>query len=109
MILAMAMMFGGMSGMPMGGGSAPRQRPQRKLSPEEEAEVLVQRQATFMADLEKHNANRKANFPKFKEFEVYGLKIIAFSLKNAIRDMNSLMRSNLIQIKQEDVQVQGQV
>lgn len=100
MLFAMSMMMGGMSGMPMGGGSAPRQRPQRKLSPEEEAEVLKERQAKFLTDLERLNVERKNNFKKFKEHEVYGLKIIAFSPKNALRDMNSLMRQNLIQIKE---------
>jgi hypothetical protein len=98
MMLAMAMM-GGMGGM-SSGYSAPRQRPQRKLSPEEEADFLKERQAKFLSDLEKHNVNRKANFPKFKEHIVYGLPIIAHSPKNAVRDMNSLMRQNLIQIKE---------
>lgn len=100
MMLAMAGMFGGMP-MGMGGTSTPRQKPQRKLSPEEEAKELENRQAKFTADLERFNATRKVEFPKFKEFEVYGLKIIAFSLKNATRDMNKLMRQNYLAIKTE--------
>jgi len=103
MFSAMAMMMGG---MPTGGYSAPRQKPQRKLSIEEEAKELENRKVKFTAELERCNSERKSNFKKFKEFEVYGLKIIAFNSKNAMRDMNSLMRSNLIQI-QQDVQVQG--
>jgi len=98
MLLAMAGMFGG---MPMGVGSTPRQKPQRKLSPEEETQELEKRTAKFTADLEKHNAERKKNFPKFKEWEVYGMKIIAFSQKNAMRDMNRLMRSNHLTVKVE--------
>lgn len=99
MMLAMSAMMGG--GMGMSSPEPRRYRPNPKpLSPEEEAEVIKERQAKFMVDLEKHNINRKANFPKFKEHIVYGLPIIAFSQKNAIRDMNSLMRQNLIQIKE---------
>jgi hypothetical protein len=98
MMLAMAMM-GGMGGM-SSGCSVQRQRPQRKLSPEEEAEILKERQAKFLSDLEKLNVERKQNFKKFKEYEVYGLKIIAFSQKNALRDINNLMHQNLIRIKE---------
>jgi hypothetical protein len=100
MMLAMSAMMGAGMGMPR--MEEPRRyRPNRKpLTPEEEAKLLEERQAKFMADLEKHNANRKVNFPKFKEHIVYGLPIIAHSPKNAVRDMNSLMRQNLIQVKE---------
>jgi hypothetical protein len=100
MMLAMAGLMGGFNEMPNGRSSTPRKRPEPKLSPEEEAKVLAERQVKFIANLEKHNAERKKNFPKFKEHEVYGLIIIAHSPKNAVRDMNSLMRQNLIQIKE---------
>ena len=101
-----------MGGMGTGMNYAPERRynpPPRKLTPEEELAELDKRQAKFIAELEIHNVNRKANFPKFKEFIVYGLPIIASNLKNAYKNMNSLMRSNLIQIKeQSDVQVQNE-
>ena len=99
MMMAMAGMMGGLENPSM---PEPKQRPKpRKLSPEEEVIELEKRKEKFFLDLAIHNEERKVKFPKFKEFEVYGLPIIAFSLKNATRDMNSLMHQNQISMKPE--------
>jgi hypothetical protein len=96
LMLAMAGMMG-MGGMPT--YSEPkRYSPPRKLTPEEEAVELENRKAKFLADLEKHNEQRKKDFPKWKEYEVYGLKIIASKQHNALRDMKRLMRYNYLAI-----------
>lgn len=103
MYMAMAVAMGGLGlDKPMlGTPSQPKPQP-RKLSPEEEVEELERRKNQFLLDLDKHNIERKQTFPKFKEFEVHGLIIIAFNQKNAIRDMNFLMQKNLITIKEDE-------
>jgi hypothetical protein len=102
MLLAMSAMMGGVSSTPF---TEPRRRnydPRpSKLSPEEEAKVLAERKEKFLLNLEKHNADRQLNFPRWKSYEVYGLQIFASKEKNAIRDMNALMKQNHIQIKEE--------
>jgi len=98
MMMAMATMFAGMSGMDMPRLPRERQRP-RKLTPEQEEKELEVRQEKFLLDLEKKNQERKKDFPKWKEYEVYGLMIIACNPKNAYRDINILMQSNGIAVK----------
>ncbi len=100
--MAMAVAMGGLGfDKPMLGTPQPKSQP-RKLSPEEEAEELERRKNQFLLDLDKHNTERKQTFPKFKEFEVHGLIIVAFNQKNAIRDMSFLMQKNLIAIKKDE-------
>lgn len=98
LLMAMAMMMGGSVGAPPR-GEPNYYKPKRKLTPEEEAQELEQKKVKFLSDLEKQNGERRILFPKFKEFEVHGLIIVAFNQKNAIRDLNILMQNNLIQIK----------
>lgn len=99
MCMALAMMSG------MGGTQQRFQEPRRynppprKLTPEEEEAELKKRKDKFLSDLEQNNINRKKNFPSWKEYDVYGLKIVASNTKNAIRNMQSLMRENYISIE----------
>lgn len=91
-------MFGGMSGA-MSIGSYHRNRPEpRKLSPEEEATLLEKKRAEFLIDLEKSEVERKKNFPKWKQYSVYGLMITASNEKNAIRDMGFILKRNSLSI-----------
>ena len=99
MLMAMSMMLGGASGMPSMPSPQPRPKP-RKLSPEEEVVELEKAKEKFLIDLQKHNEERNKNFPKWKEFEVHGLFIIASNQKNAYRDLTILMRQNSISIKE---------
>lgn len=99
MYAAMAMMMAGATGMAgMPSLESPRPKP-RKLTPEEEEKLLQERMNKFISSLEQHNIERKKNFPKFKEFVVFDLTIIAFNSKNAVRDMNILLNSNGLSLK----------
>ena len=98
MVMAMSAMMG-MGGMPTF-QEPKRYSPPRKLSPEEEAVEMEKRKAKLLTDLEQHNADRKKNFPKFKEFVVFDLIIVAHSQKNAYRDMKSLMRYNGLSVEE---------
>lgn len=90
-IMAMAAM--------LGGGYSPQ--PTRSYSPRLKPTTPEQDNEKFEAALKRKNKERKENFPKFKEWEVYGFRIIAFNQKNAVRDMNTLMRENYIPIPKE--------
>jgi len=102
-MLAMAALMGGMGGIGLPSMPEPnRYKPEkRKLSPEEEAIELEKRQAKFIVDLEKNEAERKKNFPKWKQFEVHGFSITASNQKNAFRDIGFILKRNGISISEE--------
>lgn len=93
--LALAMLMGGMN--PMGGAvSTPKRKPETREMTEEE---LKKRLEKFTLDLKTVNDERLRNCPKFKQFEVHGFIIIAFNQKNATRDIDNLLKRNLIEIE----------
>ncbi len=102
MMMAMASVLGG-AGSGLGGDwspPTPQPRPKKRvLSPEQEAELFEKAKEKLFLELASQNLERSQKFPKFKEFEVYGLPVIAFSLKNATRDLENLMKQNRIGIK----------
>ena len=105
MMMAMASVLGiagGGLGMTMPETRLPSRPKKHVLSPEQEAELLGKAKEKLFLDLATQNLERSQKFPKFKEFEVYGLPVIAFSLKNAKRDLEILMKKNLIGIKQNE-------
>lgn len=93
-VMAMAAMLGG--GMPTGRRESysSRSKPKPMLS-------LEERKEKFLSDLKRNNDERKTSFPKFKEWQVYGLTIVAHSQKNAVRDMNKLMHYHNLEIPVE--------
>mgnify|MGYP001567219339 CR=1 FL=1 len=99
MYMAMAMAMGGM-GMEMPAQRTKYKPQPRPLTPEEEVIELEKRQAKFLLDLVKHNDERSKNFPKWQMYDVHSLLIVASNQKNAIRDMNFLMRLNLIEMRE---------
>lgn len=104
MIMAVASVIGG-AGSALGGDWSPptpahkRQR-RVELSPEQQLELLEKAKEKLFLELASQNLERSQKFPKFKQFEVYGMPVIAFSLKNAQRDIEILMKRNLIGIKE---------
>lgn len=103
MMMAMASVLGGAGSGLVGGDFSPptpQPRPKKRvLSPEEEAELFEKAKEKLFLELASQNLERSQKFPKFKEFEVYGLPVIAFNLKNATRDLENLMKHNGIGIK----------
>ena len=93
-ILAMTML--------MTGGKMPKMfydEPKKayiKLTPEEQEVELQRQKEKFVLNLNKHNEERRLNFPKWKEFDVNGFMIIASNEKNAHRDLSFLINRNLV-------------
>lgn len=103
MMMAMASVLGGAGSSLVGGDFSPPTPPskpkKRVLSPEQEVELFEKAKEKLFLELASQNLERSQKFPKFKEFEVHGLPVIAFSLKNATRDLENLMKQNRIGIE----------
>lgn len=101
MYVAMAAMLGG-AGV-MGGSGTTRQTPRpqpRKLSPEDEQKLLEERMEKFILSLKQLNEERLLKFPKWKVFKVNEIPVIAFSQKNANRDVNHLLQESGVTFKE---------
>ncbi len=74
---------------------APARRPQPRQMSEEQQKKLFEK---FEKTLAFQNAERKAKFPKFQTFIVYGLEVVAFSQKNAHRDLTNMLKGHGMRI-----------
>lgn len=108
MMLAMSGIFGAMAGMDMGYDkptSKPKQ-PERKLTPEEIAEIIKQRVAKFNNELLEENERLSHEHKNWRCHLVNDRWwIVASNQKNAVKKFNYLMKSNFLLVEHLDISI----